>query len=401
MKRVLSILIAMLMVVGMMAIVSSAEEELPEGATKLDYAGYVHDAYFVILAGDNMTVGELTALGIGEEKDMNYFAIIVVDEYDTIVEVNTTLGRPDGVKTETVCPENGYIIGLNGNKEGYKLFEEVHVGDIVELFNIDLDEYRGKEGSVALENAGFIVNDESGDDSEYYLSVPITATNGRAVDEDTDTVLRDGQVYYFPGEADAERVVDSEEYNLRYSYVVICDENGYAIEAGNNLVFASVDTSYQNNITIPAGGYAFSFFYNEAEANSNQDLFDIYNNDLVGQLPIYNETIVVTNTTYQFVIEDNLLCVIKNEVEDTSSEEESSEEASSEEESSEAEESSVAEESEEESKEESKAPTTSAAASTDNGSDDGDSNLGMIIGIIVAIVAVVAIVVVIVIKKKK
>ena len=398
MKRLLTILIAMLMVFGMFALVSSAEEELPEGAVKLDYAGYIHDAYFVILAGDNMTVGELTALGIGEEKDMNYFAIIVVDEYDTIIEINTTLGRPAGIKTDTVCPENGYIIGLNGNKEGYTFFEEVHVGDIVELINIDLDEYRGKEGQVALENAGFIVHDEYGDKPEYYLSLPITATNGVAVDEDTDTVLRDGQIYYFPGEADAERVVDSEEYNLRYSYIVICDENGYAIEAGNNLVFASEDPDRQNEITIPAGGYAFTFFYNAAEANSNQDLYDIYNAGLMGMVEIYNETTAVSNTSYQFVIDNDLLCVILNEVEDESSEEESSE----------PEESSAPEASEEESKEESKkeeasstAPTTSNTPSADNGSDDGDSNLGMIIAIVVAAVAVVVIVVVIVIKKKK
>ncbi|MBQ3003701.1 MAG: hypothetical protein IJD82_08220, partial [Clostridia bacterium] len=315
MKRLLSIFVAMLMVVGMLALVPSAEGELPEGATKLDYAGYIHDYYFVILAGDNMTVGELTALGIGEQKDMNYFAIIVVDEYDTIIEVNTTLGRPDGVKTETVCPENGYIIGLNGNKEGYELFNEAHVGDIVELFNIDLDEYRGKEGQVALENAGFIVHDEYGDKPEYYLTLPITAENGKAVDDNTDEVALDGQIYYFPGEADAERVVDSEEYNLRYSYIFICDADGYIVEAGNNLVFNSQDTNdtYQNEITIPAGGHAFTFFYNADSAPSNIDLLDIYN-VAVGGLPIYNETVKVTDTTYQLVLDGNYLAVIHNEV---------------------------------------------------------------------------------------
>ncbi|MBR6563033.1 MAG: hypothetical protein IKK70_03765, partial [Clostridia bacterium] len=74
--------------------------ELPEDAIVLDYAGYIHDYYFMIVAGDNMTVAELTALGHGEAKDMNYCVVAVVGADNVITEMHTTLGRPDGVKSD-------------------------------------------------------------------------------------------------------------------------------------------------------------------------------------------------------------------------------------------------------------------------------------------------------------
>ena len=167
MKRIFSLLVAVLMVAGMLVLVPSAEgDELPANATVLDYAGYIHDSYFVILAGDNMTVDELTALGHGEAKDMNYFAVAVVDGFDRIVEINMTLGRPDGVKSDMVCPEYGYIIGLNGAKAGYDILASAKVGDEIELFNVDLDAIRGAEGHVKLENAGFVIHSKSDSTTE-------------------------------------------------------------------------------------------------------------------------------------------------------------------------------------------------------------------------------------------
>ena len=161
MKRFLSLLLAILMVVGALSIVSMAEEEfdeLPEDATLLDYAGYVHDAYFVILAGDFLTVAELTELGIGEQKDMNWFVVAVVDEHDCITEIHTTLGRPDGIKSDVVCPEGGYLIGLNGAKEGYQVLLSAQPGDYIDLYNIDVESFRDQEGSIALTNAGFTIS---------------------------------------------------------------------------------------------------------------------------------------------------------------------------------------------------------------------------------------------------
>ena len=130
---------------------------LPEGAIALDYAGYVHDSYFEILAADGKTVADLTTLGIGEAKDMNYFYVAVVGADNVITEMYTTLGRPDGVKSDVVCPEGGYIIGLNANKAGADALLAAKVGDSIVLYNVDVDSFRGAEGSIALENAGFAI----------------------------------------------------------------------------------------------------------------------------------------------------------------------------------------------------------------------------------------------------
>jgi len=129
---------------------------LPEGALTLDYAGYIHDAFFCILAGDNLTVNELTALGNnGAGKDMNYCNVIVVDADGVVTETWFTLGRPDGVKSDVVCPEGGYIIGFNGNKAGADALTKIEKGAKITLYNIDLEAIRGVEGHAAVTNAGF------------------------------------------------------------------------------------------------------------------------------------------------------------------------------------------------------------------------------------------------------
>lgn len=189
MKRFLSLLLAILMAVGALSIVSMAEEEfdeLPEDATLLDYAGYVHDAYFVILAGDFLTVAELTELGIGEQKDMNWFVVAVVDEHDCITEIHTTLGRPDGIKSDVVCPEGGYLIGLNGAKEGYQVLLAAQPGDYIDLYNIDVDSFRDKEGSIALTNAGFTISriGETPEESEGSEDESVAETSSEAETSD-------------------------------------------------------------------------------------------------------------------------------------------------------------------------------------------------------------------------
>lgn len=393
MKRLFALLVAVLMVTGLLVLIPSAEgDELPADAIVLDYAGYIHEPYNVILAGNEKTVAELTALGHGEAKDMNYFAVIVVDVYDKVVEINTTLGRPDGVKSDMVCPENGYLIGLNGAKEDYSaIISKIQVGDSIELINVDVDEIRDMEsGNVKLENAGFVVHGAP----EYYTNMPITEVDGTAIDEGD----VDGQLYYYPAEKDAERVVDSESVNLRYSYIIICDKNGTPLEAGNNLLFASQDTNSQNEITIPAGGFAFSFYYNK-DNTANQELYDIYA-ELISGLEVFNVTVpVVDSTTYQFVKDGMMLAVIKTVEEESSEEEEESSEAPAEssEEEEESSEEAPAESSEEE---KTSAPSTSAPATSDPAPVDDGAPIGLIVGI-VAGVAVIAVVVILLIKRKK
>ena len=132
-------------------------EALPEGALVFDYAGYVHDSFFCIVAGDNLTVNDLTALGNnGSGKDMNYFYVAVVDEDDVVVETYFTLGRPDGVKSDVVCPAGGYIISFNANKAGADEMLNIEVGAKITLYNIDVEALRGVAGNVAVKDAGFV-----------------------------------------------------------------------------------------------------------------------------------------------------------------------------------------------------------------------------------------------------
>ncbi len=116
----------------------------------IDYAGlnYV-GGISVILAGDNMTIRELTKLGCGAEKDLNAFNLYVVDKDGKVIEVNTTSGRPDGVKYDMVCPEGGYIIGVHQSLTA----PNIVVGDVITLHNILVNNMRGIADYQALTNA--------------------------------------------------------------------------------------------------------------------------------------------------------------------------------------------------------------------------------------------------------
>lgn len=156
---------------------------LPEGALVLDNAGYLHGSFHCVIAGDNLTVSELTALGNnGEAKDMNYFYVIVVNAEGVVTETWFTLGRPEGVKTDVVCPAGGYIIGFNGNKADASALLDVKVGATVTLFNVDLDALRGAKGNVAVENAGIT----------YVNSAPVENTKVE-INVNENAILTDGK----------------------------------------------------------------------------------------------------------------------------------------------------------------------------------------------------------------
>ena len=181
--------------------------------------------------------------------------------------------------------------------------------------------------------------------------------------------------------------------------VIVCDKNGTPLEAGNNLVFASQDTNFQNEITIPAGGFAISFYYN-SDNTANQELYDVYA-ELISGLEVFNETVpVVDSTTYQFVKDGMMLAVIKTveEEEESSQEEEESSEAPAE--SSEEEEESSEAPAESSEEEKTSAPATSAPATSAPAAADDGAPIGLIVGIIAGVI-VIAVVVVILIKRKK
>ena len=189
------------------------------------------------------------------------------------------------------------------------------------------------------------------------------------------------------------------------AYCPVCNEEAeWSKWNGTTLsghVYLTENVTLDSMITIPAGGFAFSFYYNQ-DNTANQELYDIYA-ELISGLEVYNQTVpVVDSTTYQFVKDGDMLAVVKNEKEEEESseeEEESSEEAPAEssEEEEESSEEAPAESSEEE---KTSAPSTSAPATSDPAPVDDGAPIGLIVGI-VAGVAVIAVVVVLLIKRKK
>ncbi|MBR6506857.1 MAG: discoidin domain-containing protein [Clostridia bacterium] len=137
-------------------------EELPEGATGLDYLGYIHDAYSMVAYADvDMTLGELVNKYLGAVKDLNYCKVAVCDEDGTVTAVYLTLGRepaegPNGIKTDLTIAAGQFAVIFNANKAGHEVMDTINVGDTITLYNVgDLKTHTGT--AVALENAGFTV----------------------------------------------------------------------------------------------------------------------------------------------------------------------------------------------------------------------------------------------------
>ncbi len=258
------------------------------------------------------------------------------------------------------------------------------------------------------------------------FELAITGYDEVAIDEgDTN-----GQIYVYPA-GDAERVVTSEEFNLRYVFIFVCDKDGKILEAGNNLVKSSEPNAanFQNEVTAPAGGHVVTFYYN-SENTANQDARDFYDEVLAkfaGTSDVYNETVKLNGCTYTVTYKDSAVTFTKGSTSDnenTSSEtpdastdvsSDASADASSDAESSDvsADASSEVESSDAASEAESSDASSveSADASSEAGSsedssavsdaeDEKGAPVGLIVGIAIAVVAIVAVVVV-VLKKKK
>jgi len=150
------------------------------------------------------------------------------------------------------------------------------------------------------------------------FELPITGYDEVAIDEgDTD-----GQIYVYPA-GDAERVVESEEFNLRYVFIFVCDKDGKILEAGNNLVKSSEPNAanFQNEVTAPAGGHVVTFYYNSANT-ANQDAYDLYNEVLTKFAPttdVYNETVKLNDCPYTATYKDSAITFSKNSASDNES----------------------------------------------------------------------------------
>ncbi|MFA6729732.1 MAG: LamG-like jellyroll fold domain-containing protein [Eubacteriales bacterium] len=126
--------------------------DLPDDAIAIEYAGYKHASFVSIIAGDGLTVAELTARGNnGIAKDLNYAYNILVRADNVVIATDFALSTP----CTFVVPAGGYIISYNGNKAGYTVMADIAVGDLITLYNIDLSDFNDLYGTVELTDAGF------------------------------------------------------------------------------------------------------------------------------------------------------------------------------------------------------------------------------------------------------
>lgn len=230
------------------------------------------------------------------------------------------------------------------------------------------------------------------------------------VDDDKDW-YQDGIVVAFPNNSSEEISVASGDYQLRYVFILVFDENGTCVEVGNNLLSADDERAPefpQHDVKIPAKGFAIFFYYNANEGPANLALYEYY--EALGGTMYSNET-GRASKNYVAVLENNTVTVYfaAADAPAESSPEESSE-APTEESSVEA----PAESSEAlESSDAPSAPTSSADASetssetsavsnaTSSQAEESSSNTGIIVGIIIAVVVVAAVVVIVLVVRKK
>ncbi len=125
-----------------------------------NFGDYVGNTTAVLARiGNAITVGEVSAITYGDAKDYNYFYAVAVDNNNRVVETNYTLGRPDGVKTDMVIPEGGYIVLCNANLTEAANFKKIALGDNVALNNVNLDVLTAMGTKQDLSGASFYVYD--------------------------------------------------------------------------------------------------------------------------------------------------------------------------------------------------------------------------------------------------
>ena len=120
-------------------------------------------------------------------------------------------------------------------------------------------------------------------------TVEITASETAAANSD-------GAVTVFKA-GDTDRVLTSDEANLRYSWFLVADEDGAIVKIGNNLVKASEGKQgFITEVTIPANGALVAFYYNASSASANQILMDVYSDILL----VANNGAAIYNTFIDF-----------------------------------------------------------------------------------------------------
>lgn len=223
-------------------------EELPEGATGLDYFGYTHTYINHVMYVDaDMTLGELVTKYYGQSKDLNYFKVIVVNEDGTVAATYLTLGRPDGVKTDIAVTAGQVVLALSADSSNagrHEIADTVNVGDIVTLYNVDFDAEPGE-----LANAGFTVEAAAPEAPEAGVVVPEGVVLQSAPYGDV-SVLTDGET--------AEGLFECFWGNQAY---LVAIENKNTVSTPWDVVIVLKEETTFNTVTIYYWDEANSFIH--------------------------------------------------------------------------------------------------------------------------------------------
>ncbi|HBL83662.1 MAG: hypothetical protein A2Y17_09020 [Clostridiales bacterium GWF2_38_85] len=201
-KRIVALMLVCLMVIicGISA-VAVAEESYFSG--NIVSANQYLGGEITILTRAETNDGILTKiadtsghfLAVDGGKDYNYFVLLVCapDENDDyrITETYFTLGRPDGIKADVEIPENGFIIGINGERtDDVAAVKDIAVvGDYVTLTGVDLGEIEIADSFIAsLSGASFtIAHDDGTIPAESVVESATESTTESSVAETPDT----------------------------------------------------------------------------------------------------------------------------------------------------------------------------------------------------------------------
>lgn len=255
-----------------------------------------------------------------EEHNLRYMYLLVFDRYGSCVQLGNNLvfaSVDKSFQNYVVIPKGGFMVAFYYNDsfpknstlfDYYKSLEAVLSGKTEDIYNRTLSvesdytaTYKkrtvtlmyGTEGTVLADCTNTDPDDTGGEPSDIEPppeDVPDGALVVRILDFDKPCSYVNGEVAVIHNETSAEEEYLSDDWNFRYSYLMVFDPEGLCLQSGNNLVKASDDRSYQNGVKVPAGGFIVAFYYHPSEANKNEDLFRLYD-DANGNLTIYNATV--------------------------------------------------------------------------------------------------------------
>ncbi len=310
MKRIISFIVVSVLLLAMFVFPSAAEEPIYTFEQAItQYEGIAQDEPSDILPDVNGQLYVYLAEGAervltSEEVNLRYVYILVCDSEGKIVQAGNNLlkeKRP-GFQTELTIPADGFCVSFyynatNGhtiNQDIYDLYCEVlimYTADATtEIYNKTVDVYGCPH--VVSHNGAAVIGEFYEDDGE--VSIPSEPeVEGPELDGDVlsgnitafegeNGVEVNGEIRFFEAGSE-DRVIDSTEVNLRYSFLLVFDAEGKLVQAGNNLL-----TSYdepaetdQTTVTVPAGGVLLSFF-NNADNYANHELLSVYEEAIIG-----------------------------------------------------------------------------------------------------------------------